>query len=240
MLKKHQDGAENEIGDAFLPAKKAVQSLHDRLSEQHPKEYAGADAACRELGNAGEPGRGEAGKRYGHGAAVHPKGLDYLINNGERVVRVLGGMAAAFVGMKFAPAAEAIFSGGKGGLAGPIQERPECGRGGRRGFFSAFRGASGSNGFRTTLGAAISSLIGGNGIKGTTGLLSAAAGTPGLLSGYQSAGSVLRGQSETARPRNGWAVSAPPSEISAGCSPIAGPDNSWAALWERRAVRWVS
>ena len=61
------------------------------------------------------------------------------------------------------------------------------------GLFSAFRGASGSNGFRTTLGAAISSLIGGNGIKGTTGLLSAAAGTPGLLSGYQSAGSVLRG-----------------------------------------------
>ena len=74
MLKSTKTALKIEIGDAFLPAKKAVQSLHDRLSEQHPKEYAGADAACRELGNAGEPGRGEAGKRYGHGAAVHPKG----------------------------------------------------------------------------------------------------------------------------------------------------------------------
>ena len=120
------------------------------------------------------------------------KGLDYLINNGEQVVRVLGGMAAAFVGMKFAPAAEAIFSGGKGGLAGLFKSGQSAGVAGA-GLFSAFRGASGSDGFRTTLGAAISSLIGGNGIKGTTGLLSAAAGTPGLLSGYQSAGSVLRG-----------------------------------------------
>lgn len=152
---------------------------------------------------------------------------------------MLGGMAAAFVGMKFAPAAEAIFSGGKGGLAGLFKSGKSAGAAGA-GLFSAFRGASGSNGFRTTLGAAISSLIGGNGIKGTTGLLSAAAGTPGLLSGYQSAGSVLRGQSETARPHNGWAASARPSEISAGCSPTAGPDNLRAALWERRAVRWVS
>ena len=37
-----------------------------------------------------------------------------------------------------------------------------------------------------------SSLISGNGIKGTAGLLEAAAGTPGLLSGYQGAGSALK------------------------------------------------
>lgn len=55
------------------------------------------------------------------------KGLDYLINNGEQVVRVLGGMAAAFVGMKFAPAAEAIFSGGKGGLAGLFKSGQSAG-----------------------------------------------------------------------------------------------------------------
>ena len=48
------------------------------------------------------------------------------------------------------------------------------------------------------------------------------------------------GQSETARPRNGWGASARPSEISAGCSPTAGPDNLRAALWERRAVLWVN
>lgn len=37
-----------------------------------------------------------------------------------------------------------------------------------------------------------SSLISGNGIKGTAGMLEAAAGTPGLLSGYQGAGSALK------------------------------------------------
>ena len=71
---KHQDGAENRDRRCVPPGEKTVQSLHDRLSKQHPKEYAGADAACGELGNAGKPGRGEAGERYGHGAAVHPKG----------------------------------------------------------------------------------------------------------------------------------------------------------------------
>ena len=68
------------------------------------------------------------------------KGLDYLINNGEQVVRVLGGMAAAFVGMKFAPAAEAIFSGGKGGLAGLFKSGQSARRGGR-GAFSLRSGA---------------------------------------------------------------------------------------------------
>ena len=71
---KSQDGAENRDRRCVPPGEKTVQSLHDRLSKQHPKEYAGADAACGELGNAGKPGRGEAGERYGHGAAVHPKG----------------------------------------------------------------------------------------------------------------------------------------------------------------------
>ena len=192
MLKSTKTALKIEIGDAFLPAKKQFNlSMIDFLNSIR-KNMPELTQLAESLGTLASRGVEKLGNAMDTALPHIQKGLDYLINNGEQVVRVLGGMAAAFVGMKFAPAAEAIFSGGKGGLAGLFKSGKSAGAAGA-GLFSAFRGASGSNGFRTTLGAAISSLIGGNGIKGTTGLLSAAAGTPGLLSGYQSAGSVLRG-----------------------------------------------
>lgn len=193
MLKSTKTALKIEIGDAFLPAKKQFNlSMIDFLNSIR-KNMPELTQLAESLGTLASRGVEKLGSAMDTALPYIQKGLDYLINNGEQVVRVLGGMAAAFVGMKFAPAAEAIFSGGgKGGLAGLFKSGQSAGAAGA-GLFSAFRGASGSNGFRTTLGAAISSLIGGNGIKGTTGLLSAAAGTPGLLSGYQSAGSVLRG-----------------------------------------------
>lgn len=191
MLKSTKTALKIEIGDAFLPAKKQFNlSMIDFLNSIR-KNMPELTQLAESLGTLASRGVEKLGSAMDTALPYIQKGLDYLINNGEQVVRVLGGMAA-FVGMKFAPAAEAIFSGGKGGLAGLFKSGQSAGVAGA-GLFSAFRGASGSNGFRTTLGAAISSLIGGNGIKGTTGLLSAAAGTPGLLSGYQSAGSVLRG-----------------------------------------------
>lgn len=193
MLKSTKTALKIEIGDAFLPAKKQFNlSMIDFLNSIRKKNMPELTQLAESLGTLASRGVEKLGSAMDTALPYIQKGLDYLINNGEQVVRVLGGMAAAFVGMKFAPAAEAIFSGGKGGLAGLFKSGKSAGAAGA-GIFSAFRGASGSNGFRTTLGAAISSLIGGNGIKGTTGLLSAAAGTPGLLSGYQSAGSVLRG-----------------------------------------------
>ena len=192
MLKSTKTALKIEIGDAFLPAKKQFNlSMIDFLNSIR-KNMPELTQLAESLGTLASRGVEKLGSAMDTALPYIQKGLDYLINNGEQVVRVLGGMAAAFVGMKFAPAAEAIFSGGKGGLAGLFKSGQSAGVAGA-GLFSAFRGASGSNGFRTTLGAAISSLIGGNGIRGTTGLLSAAAGTPGLLSGYQSAGSVLRG-----------------------------------------------
>ena len=179
MLKSTKTALKIEIGDAFLPAKKQFNlSMIDFLNSIR-KNMPELTQLAESLGTLASRGVEKLGSAMDTALPYIQKGLDYLINNGEQVVRVLGGMAAAF-------------SGGKGGLAGLFKSGKSAGAAGA-GLFSAFRGASGSNGFRTTLGAAISSLIGGNGIKGTTGLLSAAAGTPGLLSGYQSAGSVLRG-----------------------------------------------
>lgn len=193
MLKSTKTALKIEIGDAFLPAKKQFNlSMIDFLNSIR-KNMPELTQLAESLGTLASRGVEKLGSAMDTALPYIQKGLDYLINNGEQVVRVLGGMAAAFVGMKFAPAAEAIFSGGKGGLAGLFKSGQSAGVAGA-GLFSAFRGASGSNGFRTTLGAAISSLIGGNGIKGTTGLLSAAAGTPGLLSGLLGkAGGVVSG-----------------------------------------------
>ena len=122
----------------------------------------------------------------------------------------LGKLAAVFVGMKFAPGIESLLSGagnlllggsvggsGKrtGGLLGGIKSLFQGGQkaaGTAGGFLSTFGGAASGNGFFQTLGSVASSLISGIGIKGTAGLLEAAAGTPGLLSGYQGAGSALK------------------------------------------------
>lgn len=39
------------------------------------------------------------------------RGLDYLLNNGDQVAKIVGGLAAAFAAMKFAPVIEGLFGG---------------------------------------------------------------------------------------------------------------------------------
>ena len=118
MLKSTKTALKIEIGDAFLPAKKQFNlSMIDFLNSIR-KNMPELTQLAESLGTLASRGVEKLGSAMDTALPYIQKGLDYLINNGEQVVRVLGGMAAAFVGMKFAPAAEAIFSGGKGGLAG--------------------------------------------------------------------------------------------------------------------------
>lgn len=192
MRKSTMDALKIEIGDALLPAKKEFDLAMIDFLNNVRKNMPELTQLAESLGTLASRGVKKLGEVMDDALPHIQDGINYLLNNGEKVASTLKTLAGVFVAMKFAPAVEGLFSGGKGGLAGLFKSGQSAGAAGA-GLFSAFRGASGSNGFRTTLGAAISSLIGGNGIKGTTGLLSAAAGTPGLLSGYQSAGSVLRG-----------------------------------------------
>ena len=199
-----------EIGDAFLPAKKefslAMIDFLNTIRGNMPE----LEQLAGTLGELASGGVAKLADVMDKSLPYIQKGLDYLANNGPEVAETLGKIAAVFVGMKFAPGIESLLSGagsllmgtpggggGKrsGGLVGGISNLFKGGQkagGAAGGLAAAFGGAASGNGFFTTLSAMASSLISGNGIKGTTGLLDAAAGTPGLLSGYQGVGSAIR------------------------------------------------
>lgn len=215
MLGSAVQALKADVGEAFLPAYKALgTSLIDFIQNirANPEQL---DKLAESLGTLASKGVERLGNALNNALPYIQSGLDYLVNHGDQVVKVIGGLAAAFAAMHFAPAAEGLIRGAGGVLFGSGAGGGGPGEGGRRGgiwgglkslftggqrtavagagLAGSFRGAAGSNGLRATLGATISSLISGNGIAGTAGLLSAAAGTPGLLSGYTSAGSVVRG-----------------------------------------------
>lgn len=221
MLGSAVQALKADVGEAFLPAYKALgTSLIDFIQNirANPEQL---DKLAESLGTLASKGVERLGNALNNALPYIQSGLDYLVNHGDQVVKVIGGLAAAFAGMHFVPAAEGLIRGAGGVLFGSGAGGGGPGEGGRRGgiwgglkslftggqrtaaagagLAGSFRGAAGSNGLRATLGATISSLISGNGIAGTTGLLSAAAGTPGLLSGYTSAGSVVRGAAANSR-----------------------------------------
>lgn len=208
------------IGEAFLPAKKefsaALIDLMNRLRKM-PELGKLAESAANLFTKATTWAADGLEKAMPH----IQQALDYMLNNGDKVIKTIEGIGAAFLGMKFAPQIEGLIKGagtlltGKGGMgsllaggAGAERGRKMGGllggiknlfTGGQNtaknvgGLFSGLAGATRSNGLFTTLKAAASSLFSGNGIKGTAGLLQTAAGTPGMLSGYQGIGSILAG-----------------------------------------------
>lgn len=214
MMKNSLKALQIDFGTAFLPAKKEFSlmmiDIMNGLRKNMPELSALATSAAQLLSN----GVAAAGAALQNAMPYIQQALDYLVNNGDKVIKVIEGIGAAFLGMKFAPQIEGAFrgigtlltgSGGAGALAtgggqkmgGLLGGVANLFTGGQKavttgaGFLSAFGGATGSNGIRATLGATLSSLVSGNGIKGTTGLLQTAAGSGGMLSGYQSVGNVL-------------------------------------------------
>lgn len=209
-----------DFGTEFLPVKKtfslAMIDLMNSLRENMP-ELKELGSTLAEIAAKGVAALSEALPKA---LPYIQKALDYVNNNGPQVASTIGKIAAVLVGMKFAPAIEGVLGGvgsllfgkqtgggigsllglggaGGGRTGGLFNAIGNLFSGGQRagaaagGFFSAFGGASSGNGFFRTAGTALSSLLSGNGLAGTTGLLQAAAGTPGLISGYQGPGSVI-------------------------------------------------
>ena len=199
MLGSAVQALKADVGEAFLPAYKALgTSLIDFIQNirANPEQL---DKLAESLGTLASKGVERLGNALNNALPYIQSGLDYLVNHGDQVVKVIGGLAAASAAMHFAPAAEGLIRGAGGVLFGSGAGGGGPGEGGRRGgiwgglkslftggqrtavagagLAGSFRGAAGSNGLRATLGATISSLISGNGIAGTAGLLSAAAGT---------------------------------------------------------------
>ncbi len=114
MLGSARSALMDDIGSAMLPAYKdvglAMIDLMNTIRDMPELEQLAGTLG--ELASGGVEKLGEAIKT----ALPHiQKGLDYLVNNGDQVARTIGTVAAAFVGMKFAPAIEGLL-GGAGGL----------------------------------------------------------------------------------------------------------------------------
>lgn len=204
-----------EFGTAFLPAQKEINLAMIGFLNTIRRNMPELEQLSQSLAGLASTGVEKLGIAMEHSLPHIQRGLDYLVNNGDQVASVLGGLAAAFAAMKLAPAVEGLltgaggllfgsgggFSGGgagkhTGGLLGGIGRLFKGGQkaavsGGE--LLTAFQGASASNGVFATLRAAASSLISGNGVKGTAGLLQTAAGVPGFLSGYTGIGAALSG-----------------------------------------------
>lgn len=207
-----------EFGTAFLPAQKEVSLAMIDFMNEIRRNMPELEALANSLGAVASNGVRALGEAMNWSLPYIQSGMDYLANNGDQVASTLAKLAAVFVAMKMAPAAEMaltgaggiLFGSGVGGSAGKrtgglLGSVSQLFKGGQRaaaaggGLLSAAHSAAVSNGVLATLGATASSLISGNGVRGTTGLLQAAAGTPGLLSGYTGVWSTIASAAANSR-----------------------------------------
>lgn len=200
-----------DVGTAFLPAKKEMSvALIDFINQLRNMPELGEIAQT--LASLFSQGVTWAGEALEKALPTIQQALNYLLDHGPQVVSVLKSLAGAFLAMKFAPGITGLLGGAgnlllgaksgmgnyatrTGGLAGMLSGLWKGGRnaaGQAGGLISAFGGAAQGNGFLRTLSATASSLLSGNGIAGTTGMLTAGAGIPGLLSGFQGVGGVIK------------------------------------------------
>lgn len=113
-----------DVGDSFLPVKKEFSLLFidvlNGLRENMPE----ISKLAEMLAGLVSDGVRKLGTGLKEAMPYIQKALDYIVNNGEQVAKALGGIAAAFVGMKFAPAIDGGLglistllagNGGKGG-----------------------------------------------------------------------------------------------------------------------------
>lgn len=118
MLQSSKAALADDIGSAFVPAKKefglAMIDFIRNIRQNIPELTQLAEM----LGKLAASGVQKLGAALDKSIPSIKTGLDYLINNGDKVVKIIGTMAAAFVGMKFAPAAEVILRGTSGALFG--------------------------------------------------------------------------------------------------------------------------
>lgn len=200
-----------DVGTAFLPAKKEMSvALIDFFNQLRKMPELGQIA--EQLASLFSQGVTWAGEALQQALPYIQQALDYLLDHGPQVISVLKNLAGAFLAMKFAPGITNLLGGAgnlllgtksgagnyatrTGGLTGMLSGLWKGGQsiaGKAGGLFSAFGGAAEGNGFLRTLSATASSLLSGNGIAGTTGLLNAGAVIPGLLSGFQGVGGIIK------------------------------------------------
>lgn len=98
------------IGDAFLPVKKqfllGITDFTNALRKDTPQ----IEAIAGKLADVVALAMDKLGKGLQDSLPYIEKGLDYLLENGDKVAKTIGGLALAFAGMKAAPLVEGALS----------------------------------------------------------------------------------------------------------------------------------
>lgn len=108
MLGSSIENLEIQVGDAFLPVKKqfllTILDITKGLKDNAPEIQEVSKSLADLLATATE----KIGTAIKDNLPKIREILDYLNNNGDQVVKVIGGLAAAFAAMKFAPMVDSL------------------------------------------------------------------------------------------------------------------------------------
>lgn len=193
MLGSAMTALKGEVGESFLPVQKEFSLLAidviNQIREYMPKiaQVAGSIASALSGTVA------DLGEKFEEAKPDIERVLDYLIENGPQVVKILGGMTGAFAAMKFAPGIETILRGAGGLVFGSkTGGSTHTGSGGIAGMMgSLFKGSQGLAG--RAAGAASGALDTAKGILGTARIDAKLSGKS-LLGTLFSGGKTLLGQ----------------------------------------------
>lgn len=112
------EALKTDFGDEFLPVKKRFATMMIDIMNTVRKNMPQLEQLGDKLADIAEKGVDKLGGAIETTLPYVQSALDYVSNNGSKVVKVLGGMAAAFAGMKAAPLIETLLGGGASLLFG--------------------------------------------------------------------------------------------------------------------------
>lgn len=118
MMENAKYALQVDVGEAFLPAKKEFSLAMVKFLNSIREDMPQLQQLAESLGSLASKGVEKLGEAMDWALPYIQKGLDYLVNNGGKVADTLGKMAAAFVGMKFAPQITSLLSGAGGLIFG--------------------------------------------------------------------------------------------------------------------------
>lgn len=112
MLANSWQALKIDFGDEFLPVKKQFATLMIDIIGGLRENMPQLEKLGETLADIASKGVDKLGGALQTALPYVQSALDYVSNNGDKVVKVLGGMVAAFAGMKAAPLIETLLGGG--------------------------------------------------------------------------------------------------------------------------------
>lgn len=118
MLANSWQALKIDFGDEFLPVKKQFATLMIDIIGGLRENMPQLEKLGETLADIASKGVDKLGGALQTALPYVQSALDYVANNGDKVVKVIGGLAATFAGMKAAPLIETLLGGGSSLLFG--------------------------------------------------------------------------------------------------------------------------